>query len=148
LAFCCLSSAFGAKITKKVEKTSEKPEAEAAATPIEEENDDDEEDDNGDDEEEEQEAVDPADKEAASSSIKNPNAVQAATDPTDLSVWGMVRTLWGWLRSDLSESLFGDDDNNDGKPASGSSAVGESAAKNKRWLKNKYLTKRILKGLH
>nr|XP_036671384.1 uncharacterized protein LOC108007081 [Drosophila suzukii] len=122
LAFCCLSSAFGAKITKKVEKNSEKPEAEAAASPIEEENDDDEEDDN-DDEEEEQEAVDPADKEPASSSIKNPNAVQAATDPTDLSVWGMVRTLWGWLRSDLSESLFGDDDNDDGKPASGSSAV-------------------------
>jgi len=71
LAFCCLSSAFGAKITKKVEKTSEKPEAEAAATPIEEENDDDDEDDNDDEEEEEQEAVDPADKEPASSSINN-----------------------------------------------------------------------------
>ncbi|XP_017000847.1 uncharacterized protein [Drosophila takahashii] len=130
LAFCCLSSAFGAKITKKVvEKTSEKPEAEAeesaaAASPIEEENDDDDEEENDDDDEEEEEAVDAADKEAATSSNKNPNAVQAATDPTDLSVWGMVRTLWGWLRSDLSESLFGDDDkDDDGKPASGSSAV-------------------------
>ncbi|XP_017070651.1 uncharacterized protein LOC108107599 isoform X1 [Drosophila eugracilis] len=127
LAFCCLSSALGAKITKKVEKTSEKPEAEAddVASPIEEENDgDDEEDDDDDDEEEaEEQAADAADKEAAASSNKNPNAVQAATDPTDLSVWGMVRTLWGWLRSDLSESLFGDDDNDDGKPTSGSSAV-------------------------
>ncbi|XP_016966744.1 uncharacterized protein LOC108035584 [Drosophila biarmipes] len=128
LAFCCLSTALGAKITKKVEKTSEKPEAEAAASPIEEENADDDEDENEDDEEEadEQEAADAADaadKEAASSSNKNPNAVQAATDPTDLSVWGVVRTLWGWLRSDLGESLFGDDDNDDGKPASGSSAV-------------------------
>ncbi|XP_017128016.1 uncharacterized protein LOC108146495 isoform X2 [Drosophila elegans] len=125
LAFCCLSSAFGAKITKKAEKPSEKPEAEAAESPVEEENDDD---DENDDEEEEEEEQSVADKEAAapaSSNNKNPNAVQAATDPTDLSVWGMVRTLWGWLRSDLSESLFGDDDNDkdDGKPASGSSAV-------------------------
>eukprot|EP00099_Drosophila_melanogaster_P020769 NP_647797.1 uncharacterized protein Dmel_CG14960 [Drosophila melanogaster] len=129
LAFCCLSNAFAAKITKKVEKTSEKPEVEAAASPIEEENDDEDAGEDGDDDDDDEEeetgepAVDAADKEAAvgASSNKNPNAVQAATDPTDLSVWGMVRTLWGWLRSDLSESLFGDDD--DGKPASGSSAV-------------------------
>ncbi|XP_017058087.1 uncharacterized protein LOC108099218 [Drosophila ficusphila] len=127
LAFCCLSSAFGAKITKKAEKPSEKPEAEAAASPAEaEENDDNEESDEDDDEEpaeEEQSAAD-ADKEAAAASgSKNPTAVQAATDPTDLSVWGMVRTLWSWLRSDLSESLFGDDESDDGKPASGNSAV-------------------------
>ncbi|EDV50755.1 uncharacterized protein LOC6546041 [Drosophila erecta] len=131
LAFCCLSSAFAAKITKKVEKTSEKPELEPAASPIEQENDedagedDDDDDDDDDEEDAEEPAVNAADKEAAAaaSSNKNPNAVQAATDPTDLSVWGMVRTLWGWLRSDLGESLFGDDDTDDGKPSSGSSAV-------------------------
>lgn len=138
LAFCCLSNAFAAKITKKVEKTSEKPEVEAAASPIEEENDDEDAGEDGDDDDDDEEeetgepAVDAADKEAAvgASSNKNPNAVQAATDPTDLSVWGMVRTLWGWLRSDLSESLFGDDD--DGKPASGSSAVGESPSRKQK----------------
>lgn len=94
----------------------------------EEENDEDDDDEEADedDEEEEEQPAKGADKEAAASSNnKNPSAVQAATDPTDLSVWGMVRTLWGWLRSDLSESLFGDDDNDDGKPASGNSAVGE-----------------------
>ncbi|KAH8379974.1 hypothetical protein KR009_008292, partial [Drosophila setifemur] len=141
LAFCCLSSAFGAKITKKVEKPSQnedksEAEADAAAVAVAEENDGDadeeEEDDDDDDDEEaeadaDEEAEQPAkgaDKEAAASgNNKNPNAVQATTDPTDLSVWGMVRTLWGWLRSDLGESLFGDDDNDDGKPASGSSAV-------------------------
>ncbi|KAH8319448.1 hypothetical protein KR067_009703, partial [Drosophila pandora] len=133
LAFCCLSSAFGAKITKKVEKPSQQnddkvPEAEPAveADQEEEENDEDDDDEEADedDEEEEEQPAKGADKEAAASSNnKNPSAVQAATDPTDLSVWGMVRTLWGWLRSDLSESLFGDDDNDDGKPASGNSAV-------------------------
>ncbi|XP_017021135.1 uncharacterized protein [Drosophila kikkawai] len=140
LALCCLSSAFGAKITKKVVKVptenGEKSEAEsdaaavADAAPAEEANDeDDEEDDDDDDDEEEEAAAASADKEAeattaTSGNHKNPNAVQASTDPTDLSVWGMVRTLWGWLRSDLSESLFGDDDDSDdGKPASGSSAV-------------------------
>ncbi|KAH8301168.1 hypothetical protein KR018_004708, partial [Drosophila ironensis] len=138
LVACCLGSAFGAKITKKVEKpaqpqsTGDKSEAESAAAaaaavakPEEEEADDDDDDDDeetDDDDEEEEEPAKGADKEAAASgSNKNPTAVQAATDPTDLSVWGMVRTLWGWLRSDLSESLFGDDD--DGKPTSGSAAV-------------------------
>lgn len=26
------------------------------------------------------------------------------------SVWGMVRNVWNWIRDDLSESLFGDDE--------------------------------------
>lgn len=117
----------------------EKSEAEsdAAASPAEEATDEDEEENDDDDsEEEEAAAAEAADKEAeagttTASNHKNPNAVQATPDPTDLSVWGMVRTLWGWLRSDLSESLFGADDD-DEKPASGSSAVGESPS-----LKNK-----------
>ncbi|XP_001352674.3 uncharacterized protein [Drosophila pseudoobscura] len=136
LALCCLSSAFSAKITKKVEKpssTGEKAEpsaAEEAAPPVAEEeeaneNNDDEDDDDDDDEEEEEQE---ADKEAAAAAAvaattggsKNPTAVQAATDPTDLSVWGMVRTLWTWLRSDLGESLFGDDDEE--KPSAGTGA--------------------------
>ncbi|KAH8416304.1 hypothetical protein KR222_005873, partial [Zaprionus bogoriensis] len=110
----------------------------AAATADEDDDDDDEEeaaeedndddDDDDDDEEEQQQQQQqkqkqseqqqqkkkqkkPADKEAAAS---DKNELQAGVDPTDLSVWGMVRTLWGWLRSDLSESLFGDDDE---KPA-------------------------------
>lgn len=128
----------------KVEEAAATAAAPATAAPVEENDDDDEEeadedddddddddDDNEDDEEEQEEEKQketekkkkkpkkkPADKDATGTADKN--ELQPAVDPTDLSVWGMVRTLWGWLRSDLSESLFGDDDE---KPA----AVGEQA---------------------
>ncbi|BFF98130.1 uncharacterized protein DMAD_06381 [Drosophila madeirensis] len=139
LALCCLSSAFSAKITKKVEKptaTGEKVEAAGGAPAASEEEETDEaESDKDDDDEndnEEEDDDEEADKDAAaattavatSSGSKNPTAVQAATDPADLSVCGMVRTLWSWLRSDLGESLFGDDDD-EKKPTAdaGTSAV-------------------------
>ncbi|XP_033149603.1 uncharacterized protein LOC108597950 [Drosophila busckii] len=47
-------------------------------------------------------------------STNNKNQLLATPDTTDLSVWGIVRSLWSWVRSDLSESLFGDDEE---KPA-------------------------------
>lgn len=134
---CFLSCALGAKISKKVEKPSSngnadkaEPAAAAAAQAAEgnneknedeEADDEDEEEDEDDDEEEEKEtgaekqpSADKVDAVAATAT-GNKNELQPAVDPTDLSVWGMVRTLWSWLRSDLSESLFGDDD--DEKPA-------------------------------
>ncbi|EDW58282.2 uncharacterized protein Dvir_GJ15461 [Drosophila virilis] len=135
LALCFLSCALGAKISKKVEKppsngNADKAEPAAAAAAQaaegnneknedEEADDEDEEDEDDDDEEEETEAekqpsADKVDAVAATAT-GNKNELQPAVDPTDLSVWGMVRTLWSWLRSDLSESLFGDDD--DEKPA-------------------------------
>ncbi|XP_062135438.1 uncharacterized protein LOC133845098 isoform X2 [Drosophila sulfurigaster albostrigata] len=93
-------------------------------------NDDDDDDDDDDDEEEKvkekvkkekvKKVKKQADKDAAVATTNNKNEVKPAVDPTDLSVWGMVRTLWSWLRSDLSESLFGDDDE---KPAATASAV-------------------------
>ncbi|XP_022208355.2 uncharacterized protein LOC111064850 [Drosophila obscura] len=126
LAFCCLSSAFSAKITKKVEKPSptgekaETPAVEEAAPAANEEEEADEAETDDDDDNDDEDDDEEADKEAAvtTSGSKNPTAVQAATDPTDLSVWGMVRTLWSWLRSDLGESLFGDDDD-EKKPSAG-----------------------------
>ncbi|XP_037826926.1 LOW QUALITY PROTEIN: uncharacterized protein LOC119614904 [Lucilia sericata] len=36
------------------------------------------------------------------------NALQPAAD-SSLSVWGIVRGFWNWIREDISESLFGDD---------------------------------------
>ncbi|XP_030380355.1 uncharacterized protein LOC115628406 [Scaptodrosophila lebanonensis] len=125
LALCCLSSAFGAKITKKTEKqtqnnSEDKAQVAAAVEEAEAEQAADEDDNDGDDDDDDDDEE--ADKEAAAatatttttSATGDKNAVQPA-DPTDLSVWGMVRTLWSWLRSDLSESLFGDDDD---KPTS------------------------------
>ncbi|TDG53299.1 hypothetical protein AWZ03_000114 [Drosophila navojoa] len=140
LAVCFLSCALGAKIVKKVEKppsnandnkdkadTAAAEAAAAAEKPVSSSDDDDEEtededadeDDNEDEaepeEEEENEDEQSADKEAAvaTTSTTDKNQLKPAADPTDLSVWGMVRTLWNWLRSDLSESLFGDDDDGD-----------------------------------
>ena len=62
------------------------------------------------------------------SSEDEKNAVQAGTASTSLSVWGMVRGLWNWIRDDLSESLLGEEEN-----SSSSSAVGKcyNADKNK-----------------
>ncbi|KAH8366054.1 hypothetical protein KR093_008635, partial [Drosophila rubida] len=154
LALCCLSSALGAKITKKVEKPpanannnedkAETQPAAAAAAAVDKDDDDedddeedadagdDDDDDDDDDEEEEKVKVKkPADKDAATvaATTNNKNEVKPAVDPTDLSVWGMVRTLWSWLRSDLSESLFGDDDE---KPASASAVEGRTFGKIRR----------------
>ncbi|XP_064539297.1 uncharacterized protein LOC135429052 [Drosophila montana] len=138
LALCCLSCALGAKISKKVEKppsngNADKAEPAAAAEgndekKEDEEADDDDDDNDGEDDDDDDEEAEAeteaekqstADKEAAvaATTTGNKNELKPAVDPTDLSVWGMVRTLWSWLRSDLSESLFGDDDDDDKKPA-------------------------------
>ncbi|XP_037947343.1 uncharacterized protein LOC119679201 [Teleopsis dalmanni] len=47
--------------------------------------------------------------EAVATTSGEKTAVQPVSDSTSLSVWGMVRGIWNWLRDDISESLFGDD---------------------------------------
>ncbi|XP_046867761.1 uncharacterized protein LOC6651989 [Drosophila willistoni] len=152
LALCCLSSALGAKIIKKVVSAEQNnnehkdgagakepaPAAEAASNEHNDGDGDADDDDDDDDNEEEEETVAKveADKETASTADhKNPNAVQTS-DPTDLSVWGMVRSLWSWLRSDLSESLFGGDDDDDdddkNKPATVAAVEGRTFGKIRR----------------
>ncbi|XP_017488796.1 PREDICTED: uncharacterized protein LOC108377043, partial [Rhagoletis zephyria] len=68
--------------------------------------DDDEDDDDADENDE-------ADKQAGKPS-KSETALEAAEKDDDtastFSVWGIVRTVWSWIKDDISESLFGDDD--------------------------------------
>uniref|UniRef100_A0A0A1XSM7 Uncharacterized protein n=1 Tax=Zeugodacus cucurbitae TaxID=28588 RepID=A0A0A1XSM7_ZEUCU len=68
---------------------------------------DDEDDDDVDDEDGETASV-------AKKPAKSETALTAAEKNEDAtaaySVWGMVRNVWNWIRDDLSESLFGDDD--------------------------------------
>nr|XP_036228315.1 uncharacterized protein LOC106620298 [Bactrocera oleae] len=73
-------------------------------------------DDNDNDDEDEDDDED-AETEAASGAnkpAKSETALTAAEKNEDatasFSVWGMVRNVWNWIRDDLSESLFGDDD--------------------------------------
>ena len=105
LALCCLfHSIDGGKIPKISKKangteiTSESIKAEVTTlkmplkkTENKSTEDDDDDDDDGDE----------------SAKVKK-NAVQPAAD-TSLSVWGIVRSLWDWIKGDISESIFGDD---------------------------------------
>ncbi|KAM7358184.1 uncharacterized protein ACRADG_003240 [Cochliomyia hominivorax] len=77
-------------------------------------NDDDEEDDDdtaisnkNEDDKEDDDDIDDDDDEDKQTAEKN--ALQPAAD-SSLSVWGIVRGLWNWIRDDISESLFGADD--------------------------------------
>ncbi|EDV95571.1 uncharacterized protein LOC6558918 [Drosophila grimshawi] len=105
--------------SNKADKAEEDEDAETDA-----ETDADEDEDEDDETEEQEEQEEEEEKEEVAASAADKDAAVAATttevkptvDATDLSVWGMVRSLWSWLRSDLSESLFGDDDD-DEKPA-------------------------------
>ncbi|XP_018793323.1 PREDICTED: uncharacterized protein LOC108971602 [Bactrocera latifrons] len=73
--------------------------------------DDDDDDDEEEDEDEDGEAESAA---GAHKPAKSETALTAAEKNEDatasFSVWGMVRNVWNWIRDDLSESLFGDDD--------------------------------------
>lgn len=62
---------------------------------------------------------DAEDDDESENSEAEKNAVQTTNNNTSLSIWGMVRGLWNWIKNDLSESLLDDDD------ASSSSAVGK-----------------------
>lgn len=76
---------------------------------VEVDDDDNDDEDEDDDEDAETEAASGANKPA-----KSETALTAAEKNEDatasFSVWGMVRNVWNWIRDDLSESLFGDDD--------------------------------------
>uniref|UniRef100_A0A034W496 Uncharacterized protein n=1 Tax=Bactrocera dorsalis TaxID=27457 RepID=A0A034W496_BACDO len=71
-------------------------------------------DDDDDDEEDEDEDGEAEPASGANKPAKSETALTAAEKNEDatasFSVWGMVRNVWNWIRDDLSESLFGDDD--------------------------------------
>lgn len=118
MAICCVcTSVFAGKLPKiqtNVNKTevatsakaevlaSESAAAAAAAVTIHKTENKSSEEEHGDEEDDYDTADD--DNETAEK-----NAVQPAAD-TSLSVWGIVRGLWNWIKDDISESLFGGDD--------------------------------------
>ncbi|TMW51501.1 hypothetical protein DOY81_003406, partial [Sarcophaga bullata] len=127
LALCCLfHSIDGGKIPKistkanDTEITSESVKAEITTlkTPLkktenkstEEDDDDDIEDDAEDDDDDDDNDNDDDDGDESANAVTKveKNAVQPAAD-TSLSVWGMVRSLWDWIKGDISESFFDDD---------------------------------------
>ncbi|XP_054734473.1 uncharacterized protein LOC129241947 [Anastrepha obliqua] len=67
-------------------------------------NDDDDDDDNDDDADEQVDASKPS----KSATALTPAEKDDDTTST-FSVWGMVRNVWNWIKDDLSESLFGDE---------------------------------------
>lgn len=115
LVICCLTSANAAKIpkskTKSIvkstteESTTQKSEV-VAAKPADKSNDTDDENDDDDDEDDD-ETDDTSSEETDKPAEKN--ALQPAA-PSGLSVWGIVRGVWNWIKADLTEGLFGEDD--------------------------------------
>lgn len=114
---CCLttSTASGAKITKPKTKSVAKPSEEVTTakstithdvTKADNDNNDDDEEDNDDTSSEESD--DTAEK----------NAVQPGSE-SSLSVWGIVRGVWNWIRDDISAGFFGGDDDDTTSAASG-----------------------------
>ena len=125
LALCCLfHSIDGGKIPKISKKangteiTSESIKAEVTTmkTPLkktenkstEDDDDDDIDNDTEDDDDVDDNNNDDDDDDGDESAKVKKNAVQPAAD-TSLSVWGIVRSLWDWIKGDISESIFGDD---------------------------------------
>ncbi|KNC23166.1 hypothetical protein FF38_02481 [Lucilia cuprina] len=110
--------ATSAKADKTEVSTTEKTTTAAAEAIKETESKSSEEDEEDDDEEDDSDTADKADNndndeedddDDNEDETAEKNALQPAAD-SSLSVWGIVRGFWNWIREDISESLFAGDD--------------------------------------